>query len=227
MGHLCSIRVHMTIICPRRHALTFSITCSLQHKLPGECNHAAGRANPLMTQSLNWLQSDPNQSLPVRPLLCKLINRGTASGKVWPRSEQWVPWETITQHFVTNYRFFRSTFISFPGREGNRREEMQEKKYCRTKVCFFLSHFFFFFSHFFVSPEMQLAWCKIVQCFFFWINKPYFSTLKPDYAPFWHEQMSLIMFVTKKIFSRRLSSLRSTFQENLSALFPSQFPWMF
>lgn len=163
MGHLYSIRVHMTVISPRRHALTFSITCSLQRKLPGECNHAAGRANPLMTQSLNWLQSDPNQSLPVRPFLCKLINRGTASGKVWPRSEQWVPWETIiTQHFVTNYRFFRSTFISFPGREGNRRAEIQ-KKYCRTKVCFFLSRFFLFT---FVSPEMPLAWCKIVQCFF-------------------------------------------------------------
>lgn len=131
MGHLYSIRVHMTVISPKRHALTFSITCSLQRKLPGECNHAAGRANPLMTQSLNWLQSDPNQSLPVRPFLCKLINRGTASGKVWPRSEQWVPWETIiTRHFVTNYRFFHLHFISRKGREqecGNTEKILSHK----------------------------------------------------------------------------------------------------
>lgn len=74
--------------------------------------------------------------------------------------------------------------------------------------CFFVC---VFYIH--CQPCAATHMMQVCAMLFFWINKPYFSSLKPDYVPFWHEQMSLIMFVTEKICSRRLAffSPRSNF----------------
>lgn len=109
-------------------------------------------------------------------------------------------------------------FVSRKQKEEERRNPEGEKKNMLSNKSLLLSFSFLFFSHFFVSPEMQLVWCKILQCCF-WFNKPYFSTCKPDYAQFWHVQMSLIMF-----FSRKPSSVKSTVQEKSSSLFHSRLP---
>lgn len=45
--------VRKALIFPRAHAVTFSITSSLQSLLPGVCDHTAGRANPIMTASID------------------------------------------------------------------------------------------------------------------------------------------------------------------------------
>lgn len=45
--------VRKAIIFPRANAVTFSITSSLQRQLPGVCDHTAGRANPIMTSSID------------------------------------------------------------------------------------------------------------------------------------------------------------------------------
>lgn len=65
--------VHWALICPGGHAVTFSITCSLLGKLPGVCGHAVGRANPVMTETVNWLQSDlyPRLSCKVEIMACE------------------------------------------------------------------------------------------------------------------------------------------------------------
>lgn len=44
---------HGALISPRGHAVTCSITCPLLGKLPDVCDHAVGRANPVMTQTVN------------------------------------------------------------------------------------------------------------------------------------------------------------------------------
>lgn len=44
---------HGALIFPRGHAVTCSITCPLLGKLPDICDHAVGRANPVMTQTVN------------------------------------------------------------------------------------------------------------------------------------------------------------------------------
>lgn len=44
---------HAALISPRGHAVTCSITCPLLGRLPDVCNHAVGRANPVMTQTVN------------------------------------------------------------------------------------------------------------------------------------------------------------------------------
>lgn len=56
--------------------VTFSITCSLLGKLPGICDHAVGRANPVMTQTVNWLQPDlyPRLSCKVEIVACEKKN---------------------------------------------------------------------------------------------------------------------------------------------------------
>lgn len=45
--------VRKALIFPRAHVVTFSITSSLQSQLPGVCDHTAGRANPIMTASID------------------------------------------------------------------------------------------------------------------------------------------------------------------------------
>lgn len=44
---------HGALIFPRGHAVTCSITCPLLGKLPDVYDHAVGRANPVMTQTVN------------------------------------------------------------------------------------------------------------------------------------------------------------------------------
>lgn len=44
---------HRALIFPRGDAVTCSITCSLLGKLPDVCGYAVGRANPVMTQTVN------------------------------------------------------------------------------------------------------------------------------------------------------------------------------
>lgn len=44
---------HGALIFPRGHAVTCSITCPLLGKFPDICDHTVGRANPVMTQTVN------------------------------------------------------------------------------------------------------------------------------------------------------------------------------
>ncbi len=64
---------HGALIFPRGHVVTCSITCPLLGKLPDVYDHAVGRANPVMTQTVNWLQSDlyPRLSRKVEMVACE------------------------------------------------------------------------------------------------------------------------------------------------------------
>lgn len=126
---------------PRGKHWLSPLPAGLQSKRPGECDHAAGGANPLMTQSLNWLQSDPEQSLPVRP--------GTAERKVeFPQSSESFE-RQLHDILLPQTDFYVPP--SFHLQEGKARGETKHKrKYAvaqKFASFFFLSFLFCFFFH--------------------------------------------------------------------------------
>lgn len=62
---------HGALIFPKGRGVTCSITCPLLGELPDVCDHAVGRANPVMTQTVNWLQSDLYPRLSCKMAACE------------------------------------------------------------------------------------------------------------------------------------------------------------
>ena len=77
--------VHAALISPRGHAVTCSVACPLLGKPPNVCDHGVGRANPVMTQTVNWLSSDlyPSRSR-------KVGNGGLREGELTLLSVHWL-----------------------------------------------------------------------------------------------------------------------------------------
>lgn len=164
-------------------AVTCSITCPLLGRLPDVCDRAVGRANPALTQTVNWLQSD------LYPSLSGKLENGGWRGENLTFS-RWIDWEGTEQETLS--------VPSSPAQEWIRRTgTITDMTFCHrrcsewnTLLVTEQSHRSFMISVFYIWFQFHVATCMTQACATLrhQSNKPYPSTSlnqkKKKYAAF-------------------------------------------